>query len=297
MSVQEKLNTVKTSLSDIKTAIIGKGVTPKGNITTYADAINNIQTGSGGSSSGSSNGKYLVRVIDWDGTILKQDRLNEGDTFTLPKEPTQERLLFQEWSSPVEIIDSAITVPNQDVTIGSIYTTKSGLLEAKVSITKATGLTLNFDVSGTKNWGDGTSDTATSHTYADYGDYFVTCEGVTSIGISAFSHSYSLTSISIPNSVVSIGNNAFNYCHSLTSISIPGGITNIGSSAFNYCFSLRSISIPQGVTSIGNSAFKNCYSLTSISITDGLTSIDSYAFHSSCSLSSISIPQCVKSWE
>lgn len=139
MSVQKKLNTVKSSLSDIKTAIIGKGVTPVGNITTYADAINNIQTGSGSGSSGSSNGKYLVRVIDWDGRILKQDRLNEGEIFTLPEEPTQERLLFQEWSSPVEIIDGAITVPNQDVTIGSIYITKSGLLEAKVSITKATG--------------------------------------------------------------------------------------------------------------------------------------------------------------
>lgn len=45
MSILEKLNTIKTSLSNIKTAIINKGQTPSGNITTYADAISNISGG------------------------------------------------------------------------------------------------------------------------------------------------------------------------------------------------------------------------------------------------------------
>ena len=38
----DKLDTINDSLNDIKTAIIGKGQTPSGNITTYATAIDNI---------------------------------------------------------------------------------------------------------------------------------------------------------------------------------------------------------------------------------------------------------------
>ena len=42
MSTNDKLNTINTSLNNIKTAIIAKGATPSGNITTYATAISNI---------------------------------------------------------------------------------------------------------------------------------------------------------------------------------------------------------------------------------------------------------------
>jgi hypothetical protein len=38
-------------------------------------------------------------------------------------------------------------------------------------------VTLNMD--GTKDWGDGTSDTSTTHTYASAGDYTITCDGST----------------------------------------------------------------------------------------------------------------------
>ena len=42
MSTYDKLDTINDSLNDIKTAIVAKGVTPSGNITTYATAIGNI---------------------------------------------------------------------------------------------------------------------------------------------------------------------------------------------------------------------------------------------------------------
>lgn len=47
MSIAEKLVTINTSLGDIKTAIINKGQTPSGNITTFATAIDNISGGGG----------------------------------------------------------------------------------------------------------------------------------------------------------------------------------------------------------------------------------------------------------
>lgn len=58
-TIAEKLTTINDALGDIKTAIEGKGVTPTGDITTYATAIGNI-------SGGGSSGKYqlLDRVKD-----------------------------------------------------------------------------------------------------------------------------------------------------------------------------------------------------------------------------------------
>lgn len=45
MTISAKLTTVNSALADIKSAIIGKGQTPTGNITTYATAIDNISGG------------------------------------------------------------------------------------------------------------------------------------------------------------------------------------------------------------------------------------------------------------
>lgn len=48
MTISAKLTTVNSALADIKLAIIGKGQTPTGNITTYATAIGNISGGGSG---------------------------------------------------------------------------------------------------------------------------------------------------------------------------------------------------------------------------------------------------------
>ena len=56
---------------------------------------------------------------------------------------------------------------------------------------------------------------------------------MTSIGGSAFSDCYKLTSVTIPNSVTSIGDYAFGGCSGLTSVTIGSGVTSIGSSAFD----------------------------------------------------------------
>ena len=45
-TIAEKLTTIKNALTAIKNSIIAKGQTPSGDITTYATAIDNIQSGS-----------------------------------------------------------------------------------------------------------------------------------------------------------------------------------------------------------------------------------------------------------
>ena len=118
---------------------------------------------------------------------------------------------------------------------------------------------------------------------------------VTSIGDYAFYYCTSLTSVTIPDSVTSIGDYAFKNCSSLTNVTIPNSVTSIGEETFRYCSSLTSVTIPNSVTSIGDSAFSNCTSLTSVTIPNSVTSIGECAFYECTSLTSVTIPNSVTS--
>ncbi len=139
----------------------------------------------------------------------------------------------------------------------------------------------------------------------------------------AFGDCWSLTSITIPNSVTSIDGGAFYGCSALTSITISDSVTSIGSDAFRGCSSLTSITIPDSVTSIGHQAFLGCdiqYNeydnalylgnednpylvlieakdklITSCEINDKTKIIANVAFGDCWSLTSITIPNSVTS--
>ncbi|MFO1498643.1 MAG: leucine-rich repeat protein [Verrucomicrobiota bacterium] len=67
----------------------------------------------------------------------------------------------------------------------------------------------------------------------------------------------------IPNSVTSIGITAFSGSTSLTSVTLPKSVTEVGGRAFSGCTSLNIVSLPNSVTYIGDFAFSGCTSLTS----------------------------------
>ena len=64
MTISAKLTTVNSALADIKSAIIGKGQTPTGNITTYATAIGNISGGGSGGTPTHKKYSLLDRVYN-----------------------------------------------------------------------------------------------------------------------------------------------------------------------------------------------------------------------------------------
>jgi len=120
-------------------------------------------------------------------------------------------------------------------------------------------------------------------------------DGVTNIGVCAFSACFDLSNITIPNSVTTIGDGAFDSCENLSSITIPQGVTSIGDATFAWCTNLESITIPGSVTSIGYMAFYRCESLHSITIPDSVKTIGDDAFGRCTNLENIVIPSGVTS--
>lgn len=262
--------------------------------------------GKAGGGSGSGNdyniGKYLVKVIDYDGTVLKQSWLNTNDKFELPQQPAHENLVFQNWSSPVEITNNLVTVDNNDIIIGATYTTKSGRLEIDITLTKATGLTVTLNTKGVKDWGDGVSDHYSStHTYSKPGKYtiqvyfFFDPGQVFSIPTGVFGQSedtpnFYVTGVRLSKFFTTIETQAFANCQSLQTIVLPQTVTSIESGAFLNCYSLESIVIPLGITSISDKVVANCPRTTNIVIPSGVTSVGEWSF-SYTAISAISLPK------
>jgi hypothetical protein len=263
-------------------------------------------------------GDYLVRYIDYDGTILKQKRVDSGGSVTAPTPPTHDGLTFDEWTHATNNVTG-----NLDV--GATYYTTDGKTHMFIRSTVVTGkdvvLYLNKSDGSTLtvDWGDGTTNSTFTntgnfntgtHTYTNYGDYTIKMwissgagtyglgngsSTTTVVGGSTQAQRDMLLKVYVGDKVTSIDASAFNNCYSLTSIVIPNSVTSIGASVFNNCYSLTSVVIPAGVMSIGASAFNNCYSLTSVVIPNSVTSIGNNAFSTCYSLTSTVISAGVTS--
>lgn len=118
-------------------------------------------------------------------------------------------------------------------------------------------------------------------------------EGVTEIGVDAFSVCTSLETVTLPESLQKIGEGAFEYCSSLNEIRIPENVTVIGQRAFHCCKKLTSVTIPAGVTEIDYATFAYCEELSTVVIPETVTKIGECAFQN-CGFSSINIPATVK---
>ena len=321
-TIAENLQIIKDSTDAIKQAIIDKGGIISGDITTWASAINSIESsGSDGGVSTSSG----VNFYDYDGTLLysytKSAFLALSD---LPELPTRDGLTCQGWNYTIDKAKEYVTSYGV-LDIGATYITNDGKtrLYIKIAAPGRMSVPLYFNQSVangvTIDWGDGspsqtlsgTGNVNITHTYTEIGDYCISLtvnSGTLGLGLNSSGYCIMgptdnagrvycnmLQKVEIGEGVTSIGPYAFSNCYSLSSVIIPESVKSIGDGAFGNCYSLSSVIIPESVTSIGGSAFYICYSLSSVIIPESVKSIGNGAFGNCHSLSSIVIPESVTS--
>lgn len=272
---------------DVEPALTTKSITQNGTYNASTDGADGYSSvtvnvsGGGGITEYTDPDGYLVVVVDYDGRVIKEDKLNSGKTFTLPNVPTHTGLTFQEWSSTELITNNTITVTNDNVLIGAIYKTTSGVSEFDIVLTKVTGLTVTFAMSGNKNWGDGTTDSATSHTYSAYGKYTITCDGST-VPSNLFGQNnntmQSLVGARLSDSVTEIQNNAFLYLSSMKHLTVPNSVTTIGYSITSNCYALTALILPDSITSsTASDCCSNCWCIRYVKIPNSATSVGKFS--------------------
>lgn len=255
-TIADKLYLLAETKENIRQAIENKGVAvgKSDAFSLYPEKINAISTGG---TSSTATGEYLVMVIDYDGTVIDRQYLNAGDVYELPTPPEHDRITFDSWSCPVAVNDNKITMPEYDVIIGPTYTINSGKLEIDVLMNEITGLTYKMSVVGTKDWGDGTVDNLTEHTYAEYGSYTIVCDNASlsqynnltwrSAGIQQ--NNTCVVSVLIPN--ITLGSEGLAALNSLQSVVFGKGIGELPRAFFGQYTNLYNCCIlPNGMTSI-----------------------------------------------
>ena len=99
----------------------------------------------------------------------------------------------------------------------------------------------------------------------------------------------SIKEIVFEDGVTSIGIGAFSSCENLESVDL-GSVESIGEYAFAYCTGLKNVEFPDNELEIGISAFEGCAELDNVEFNNSVY-LHSYAFMSCSSLTEIEIPE------
>lgn len=164
-----KQNNLTDFLVDVANAIrTKKGTSLPINPQNFSDEIASI---SGGGSGGGGDvipgeGQHLVTFIDYDGTVLKKEAVNDGESATPPATvPEHEHLTFNKWVGNYSNV-------TRDRIVGAHYNCADGNTWMHHSEGEYVRLYFTCSSELTIDWGDGKAETTTSggtfiHRYTD----------------------------------------------------------------------------------------------------------------------------------
>lgn len=306
-TISENLQIIKDSTNAIKQAIIYKGGSINGDISTWADAIEGIQTG--GEDVIEPKQSKDINFYDYDGTILYSYTTEEfKELSSLPPLPTHQGLICQGWNYTLEDISDV-----QDV--GAIYVTDDNKTRLYIHIETPEQLDVEIRLNQntangvTIDWGDGSTSSQSStghiiltHIYNNVGYYCIVItkkKGTVTLGRGSSSYSLfgsaSNYGINLLYKVelgagIGLDSYTFNSCASLRTITIPEKLTELKTSLFQNCYSLVHVNIPKSITTFNNTIFYNCYSLRSISLNSAISQIGSSAMRNLHALKRLVLP-------
>ena len=277
--------TTSSSLNDIKDAIIFKGVTPSGGITTYATAIENIPSNVVVKRKIFPEGVYQMPTNNFT-FRLPQNAIDVGDNSL--------HNAFYDCSSLTSVDLSSLTAVSGDYALFEAFYGCTNLTDVDLSslttISGFNGMSSAFEGCTSLTSVDLSSLTTISGSNGLY-EAFVDCTSLVSADLS------SLTTISGDNGMY----DAFVGCINLTNIDLSS-LTTISSSyglydAFYNCSNLASVDL-SSLTTISmeegmSYTFQSCTSLTSVDLSS-LTTISGYlgmesAFAGCTSLTSVNL--------
>lgn len=298
-NISENLSTVKQSLIDIKNAIIDKGITPTGNITTYADAINQLCL-CGESVEGKelcienvgSSGTFSITKFDSSTTNFPnlELKLNNGEWFTYGFSvggTTQITInagdkLFLRGDNPNGFSTS---ITNSFIINCTFNYNISGYLTSLISTTDFNTITdvPNYCFFGLFN---------NQKTIINAKDLIT--ENIINVGNSSFYDCFSYCSFlkTTPtfNNVVSVDKkgfrSCFSYCNNLTLAPTFESLTTVGESGFTFtfldCQTLVTAPKFQSLTTINEQGFKGafraCQALKNAPTFESLTTVGQEVF-------------------
>ena len=259
------------------------------------DGLEKVNVTTNVPSGGGSVEEKDVDFIDYDGTLLHSYTKAEFLALTaMPENPSHEGLTAQGWNWSLSDAKTYVT-DTGGLVIGQTYTTASGLSEFDIELNPATGLSVTLKMSGTKNWGDGTSDSTTSHTYSTYGNYTITCNGT--IGTNTFlfdqsnsDNNYYVKNIRLATTENSFISSIFYYCFSLETITICNGTKYINSGVFAECPLLKTVVFPNTVLEIDSSSLYNDRGLQNVSLPNSITNLGTQMFYGCNSIKKFCVP-------
>ena len=213
-----------------------------------------------------------AQYINYDGTLLATVKIKEGEQPVYPYEnPTREEdeQLQYDFDSWIKIDETKDTITYQ----ATYQSCTAGLVFDKNIVTSYNGKSKDVFIPSEWNGYKLTEIGENAFYYNDSIEKVTISEGITTIGMYAFSACRSLATINLPDSVTII-NASFVGCESLNSIELPNKL-EILFYAFPSCTSLTSVVIPDSVSGIGQDSFSYCDELVSLVIPDSVSTVDS----------------------
>lgn len=119
-------------------------------------------------------------------------------------------------------------------------------------------------------------------------------EGITSVGVGAFSEQQSLETVVLADSVSAIHASAFYGCTALKTVTLPPHIREIGQGAFGKCSALVSVTIPETIVDVGANAFEGTPFREGLKEKSGLVCLGAYAYLYCGSEPVVNIPDGIK---
>ena len=221
------------------------------------------------------NSSYVVQFIDYDGSLLKEQKVEEGKSAIPPTDPTREGYVFIGWDTEYTNVTSDLTITalyekeidtitytvifntNSDTIIDPIIVSENQTIKEPLKPSKEGYIFEGWYLNEEKWDFENNKVTANITLTAKWTEEITLPENSSDLEFTLKENyeyevtglmNKSLTKLIIPEyycgrKVTSIGDMAFYFCSSLTSIEIPNSVTSIRERTFLSCTNLENINV------------------------------------------------------